>query len=110
MRSDLPVEVGCPAAGNLGGAMGTTALGGKAIVLDQVAVPLDDRFATLWTTCVFPIADHARQISGVDVAKSRLPADFDGAQQIVGPRIPRIGHFVVPMKCSDVPGDVGGDA
>ncbi len=110
MGGDLAVEVGCPAAGNLGRTMRTPAFRGQTIIFDQVAAPLDDCFATLRASRVFPVADHARQIARVDVAQSSLPADFDRAQQIVRPRISRIGHLVVPMKRGHVPGNVGGDA
>src|SRR4030081_3591291 len=110
MRGDLAVEVRGPAAGNLGGTLRTTALWSEAIVFDEIAVALDDCFATLRAARVFPVADHARQISGVDVAKSCLLADFDGAQQVGGASIPRIGHFVVTMKCGAVPRNGGGDS
>ncbi len=39
--------------------------------------------------CVFPIADHAGKIAGVDVAQAGLVADFDGAQQVFGVGIAR---------------------
>ena len=56
---------------------------------------------------VFPGADCAGEIAGVDVAKAGLAGDFDGLQKIVGGGVARGGHFVIAVEGSDVPGDVG---
>ncbi len=76
---DLRFEASGPAAGDCGRALGTAAIGGEPVVLDQIAVALDQSFAALWAARVFPWADHAGKIAGVDVAKPRVAADFDGA-------------------------------
>src|SRR5580658_1859214 len=83
MGGDLTLEAGGPAAGDWGCAVGASR--------------------------VFPFADHAGEIAGVDVAKSGLAADFDGAQQVFGVGVARIGHLIVAVEGGDVPGNVGGD-
>src|SRR5580698_11504456 len=84
MGGDLTLEAGGPAAGDWGCAVGTVAVLGQAIVFDQVAVAFDQGFIAVGASRVFPFADHAGEIAGVDVAKSGLAADFDGAQQVFG--------------------------
>ncbi len=47
------------------------------------------------------------KVAGIDVAQSSITADGSGAQQILGTRIGGRNHFVVLVKRSDVPGDIG---
>jgi hypothetical protein len=110
--SDLAVEAWGPAAGDCGGAVGATAVGGEAVIFDEIALALDQSLAALRTARVLPIADHARKIAGVDVAQAGLAADIDGAQEVVGGGVARdiVLHFVVAVKSRDVPGNVGRDA
>jgi len=107
---DLAFEAGGPAAGDCSCTLRAAAVLGKEIVLDQVAVALDQRFVTSWAARVFPLANHAGKVAGVDVAKAGLAADFDGAEQIFRVRVTRAGHFVIAMKSGDVPGNVGRNA
>jgi len=61
------------------------------------------------TASVFPGADLAGEIAGVDVAKAGLAADFDGAEKVVrgGVAGDIVLHFVIAVKGGDVPGNVG---
>ena len=109
---DLTFEAGRPATGNRGCTLGTMTVRCKPIVFDQVAVALDQSLVALRTARVFPLADHAGKIAGIDVAKSGLAADFDGAQQVFRIRVAGdiVLHLVVAVKGGDVPGNVGRDA
>src|SRR5580692_3402646 len=72
----------------------------------------DQGFIAVWTACVFPFADPAWEIAGVNVAKSGLAADFDGPQQVFGICVAGyvVLHFVVAVEGGDVPRDVRGDS
>ena len=61
---------------------------------------------------VFPAADLAGKVSGVDVAEAGLAADFDGLQQIcnVGVAGDIILHFVVAVEGGHVPRNVWRDS
>src|SRR5882762_4751910 len=110
MRSNLSVEVSGPAAWKLRRATWTSAIGSKPVVFNQVTVTLDQSLAALCAAGIFPLADFTGEISGVDVAQSRLLADFDGAQQIFGTGVAWAGHLVVAVERGDVPGNIGRDA
>ena len=112
VRGDLAVEFGGPAAGDLCGAAWAAAFGSEAVVFDQVSVAADQSFIAMRAARVFAIADPAGQISGIDVAQAGFAADFGGAQQVFrrGVALAFALHFVVAVKCGDVPGDVGRDA
>ena len=81
------------------------AVGGEAIVFDEVAAALNESIATVVAARVFVFPDHARQIAGVNKAQSRLLPDFDGAQQVARLRVFGIFHIVVFVKCSYMPGN-----
>src|ERR1700722_15455220 len=100
-RGDLTVEASRPASRNFRGTLGTTSLRGEAVTFDQITVALDQSFAALRAARVFPIANRARKIAGVEVAQAGVLADFDGAQQVFGIRIARdiVLHLVVAVKC-----------
>ena len=108
----MAFETRGPAAGDRGGTVRTVAIGGEAIILDQIAVALDQSFMALRAARVFPLADHAGKIAGVDVAEARLAADFDGLQQIFDSGVAGdiVLHFVIAVKGGDVPRDIGRDA
>jgi hypothetical protein len=108
---DLAVESWRPATGNLVRAARAAAIGGQAIIFDEVAVAADERFGALRAARVFVIADSARKISCIDVAQACLVADFGGAQKIFCRRIALAVtlHFVVGVEGSDVPGNFGRD-
>src|ERR1700733_1330683 len=78
--SDLAVELRGPAAGNLGGAARAAAFGSQAVVLNEISVTADQRFAALRAAGIFPGTDHAGKISGVDVTKACLLTNFGSAQ------------------------------
>ena len=61
---------------------------------------------------VFPAADLAGKVSGVDVAEAGLAADFDGLQKIfnVGVAGDIVLHFVIAVKGGYVPGNVWRDS
>ena len=60
---------------------------------------------------VFPFADLAGEVAGVDVSDAGLLAVFDDVHQIIGRRAAiAIGHFVIGMEGGDVPGHEGIDA
>ncbi len=109
---DLTVELCGPPAGNLAGTTGAAAFGSQAVVLNEISVAADQRLTALRTTGVFPMADHAGKIAGIDVTQSGGKADFGGAQQIFGSgvavTIPL--HLVVGVKCGHVPWNVCGNA
>src|SRR5580704_12082623 len=110
MGGDLACEAGGPATGNWSGTLGTVAIRGEAVIFDQVAVALDQRLLALRTARVFPRADQTGKIASIDVAKTRLAADFAGSQQVFRVRVAGIGHFVVAVKGGDMPRNVGRDA
>jgi len=60
---------------------------------------------------VFPGADPAGEIAGIDVAQAGGLADFGSLQQIfdVGIALAVSLHFVVAVKCGYVPRDIGRD-
>jgi len=109
---DLTFEARGPVTGDWRCTLGAVAVGSEAVVFDQVAVALDQSFIALRAARVFPLADHAGKVAGVDVAKAGLATDFDGAEQVFDVRVARdiVLHFVVAVEGGDVPGDIGGDA
>src|SRR5205809_2373012 len=70
MVGDLALEFWCPPARNGRVARRAVSLRGEPIVLDEVAVALDQHFAAIVAAGVFEIADHARQVSGIDVTQA----------------------------------------
>lgn len=60
---------------------------------------------------VFPAADLAGEVSGVDVAEAGLAADLDGLKKIVWARVSCdiVLHFIVAVKSGNVPGNVRRD-
>ncbi len=53
--------------------------------------------------------DAARQVARIDVVQPGLLPDLGGADQGLGGRVFRIGHFIVPVEGGHVPGDVVGN-
>ncbi len=107
---DLAIECAGPAAGHLVVHIGAAAFGSQAIVGDKVSVTADQRLVALGAARVFPLFDHAGEIASVDVTEAGVAADLDRAQEIFDGRVSLILHFVIGVKGSDVPGDVGRDA
>ena len=109
---DLAVELTGPAAGNLAGTIRAAAFGSQAVVLNEVSVAADQGLTALRTARIFPLADHAGEVASVDVTQSGGLADFGGTQQIFGSGVALTVplHFVVGVKCGDVPWNVAGDA
>src|ERR1700722_13834509 len=116
MRSNLAIELGRPAARDRGFAARASAFGSQAVLFDQVAAAADQRFAALQAARVFPLANAPRQVASVDVAQASFAANFRGAQQVFDVGIALTAsliialHFVIAVKCGDVPWNVGRDA
>src|SRR5271166_5946656 len=108
-RGDLAVKLGAPATRNLVRASRTTAFGGQIVASYLIPVTANQSLVTLRTASVFPGSHHAGEIAGVDVTEPGLLADFGGAQQVFNCGVALIIslHFVVRVKCGDVPRDVG---
>src|SRR4029077_21081605 len=98
-----------PAAGNLAGTAWALAVGGQAVVFDEISVAGDERFTALWAASVFPVADHAWKIAGVDVTQSGVLTDFRGPDEIFWRCVALaiILHFVVSVERGHVPGNIG---
>src|SRR5277367_2942438 len=107
---NLAFEFCRPAAGDFVLAFRAMAFGAQTVVLDQVAIALDQSVAAHGAASVFPRAYLAREIAGVDVAEAGLAADFSGMEQIFGTRISWTGHLVVAVECGYMPGNVGRDS
>src|SRR5437762_7464874 len=105
MRRNLAVELAAPAAGNGGGTARAAAIGGDAVIANEIAVPGDECVAARRAARVFQIADAAGQIAGVDVPQTVGAADGGGCQQHVGGGVGRVHHLVVGMERGDVPRD-----
>src|SRR5437763_2188759 len=110
MISDLPLELRRPTAGNGCVARWAASFWSETIILDEIAVALNQHFPAVVTTGIFQIADHSRQISGVNVFQARLLSDFSCTLQIFGLCVIRIVHLVVFVKRGHVPRDEWRDA
>jgi len=99
----LPAKLPCPVSGKFVVAAWAGTLGSQTVVFDEVPVPANQRLVAVRAARIFPTIDHSRQIARVDVPKSRFTANLGGAEQIIYTRVPLVIHFVVRMKCSDVP-------
>src|SRR5208282_841900 len=106
MGGDLAVELGRPAAGDLGVASGATAFGRQAVIFDVVAVAGDDGLVATRAARVFPRADLAGKVAGIDVTETGLAAELRTLQQVfdVGVALVFSLHFVVAVEGGDVPG------
>src|SRR6266852_1478459 len=80
------------------------------IRLDEIAITFDQRFPALRAAGVFPFADAARQIPGIDEMEAFAGPDLRGANQMARGGIGRAGHFVVLVKRGDVPRNVAAQA
>ena len=100
-----------PAAGDCGGALGAVAVWGEAVVLDQIAVALDQSFVALRAARVFPFADLAREGCRRRCSGGRTGGRFRRrAGDLRGSCRGRlVVHFVIAVKGGDVPGDIGRD-
>src|SRR2546422_10068652 len=107
MGGALAVKSGAPAAWNRRGTTRTRAVFREPVLRDEVAVAPDELFAARGTKGVLEILDAPGKVSGVDIAQPGLSRDRGGAQQHRRRRVGRAGHFVVPVECRYVPGDVG---
>src|ERR1700675_4952160 len=102
---DLAVKLRAPATGYGARAFGALAIGGIPVVLDLVAVALDESGCALRTARVLELTDPARQVPGIDEAKSGALADIHCAQQVGGLGIGGIGHLLILLGRSDMPGE-----
>ena len=107
---DLTFKPGRPPPRNHRLAGRALAVRSHAVILHKISAPPDQGIAALVTVRVFKIADLAGQISRVNVAQTGFPADLGGAQQVAGTSVVRVIHFVVFVKCSYMPGNMGRDA
>src|SRR5262245_27165832 len=90
-------------------AAGALALGGNVVRADEEAVPLDEGFLAAGAAGVFPGADLAGAVAGVDEVQPLLGADLGGADEHAAVGVGRVGHLVVAVEAGDVPGDVAAD-
>lgn len=81
-------------------------------MFDEISVAGDERFAALRAAGVFPVADHAGKVAGIDVTQSCGLTDLRSLDEIVGRGVALAIalHFVVCVERSNVPGNVGGNA
>ena len=79
---DLAVEVRGPAARDLGGAARATAVGCEAVVLNEISVAADQSLAALRATRIFPRADPAGKIAGINVTQARRLTDVGGSARV----------------------------
>ena len=80
MVGHLPIKLGRPAPRNRRAAGWALPFRGQAILLDEITVAPNEREIALMAARVFQIADHARQISRINILQARLLADLRGAQ------------------------------
>src|SRR6266850_980239 len=73
---------------------------------DSVSGALDQQLAATGTPGIFPVADTAWKIAGVNEVQSFGFPHLCRAKQRADRSIIRICHLVVLMKCRDMPGDV----
>src|SRR5580700_3588499 len=77
---DLAGESWRPSAGNKRTAGETCSFGSQPIILDEVAISLDERDPALVTLRVLLIANHARQVSGINVFQACILSDCHRTQ------------------------------
>ncbi len=70
MRSDLAVELGGPASGDLVGTARAPALASEVIFANEISVAADERVTAARAACVFGTADASGKISRIDEAQS----------------------------------------
>src|SRR5450631_130792 len=106
---DLAIELSGPATGDLAGTTGASAFGSQTVVFDEISEPADQSLAASRAACVFPMSDLAWKIAGIDVTQPRCLTNFGSLEQVFGSGVSLAVslHFVVGVKGSDVPRDVG---
>src|SRR6187200_1971650 len=102
-RRYLAVELAPPSPRDCRAAVGTGTVGGQTIVLDEIAVPLDEHRATLVAPCVLELADTPGQIARVHVAQAVTPADLRGFHQHLRGGVLGIVHPVVLVERGHMP-------
>src|SRR4051812_21210536 len=81
MRGDLPFELLSPPAGNLLMTFRARAIGSDVVFLNEVAVALNEQFATMRAVSVFQIANLSRKVPCVNEIQPGPTSDFGGALQ-----------------------------
>ena len=87
----------------------TFAVAGDFVVADEVTGAFDEQFAAVRAKSIFPLANAARQVAGVNKTQSFLDADFRRADELARRSSRRVGDFVIGMKRRDVPRNVAAD-
>src|SRR5262249_50312741 len=82
----------------------------QSVLLNVVAVSLDEQCTALMAPRVLEIADLTRQVSRVDVSQAITPADFGRAHQHFRSGVLRIVHSVVLVERGHVPWNERRDA
>src|SRR5215467_8154765 len=99
-----------PSSRNAGTAGRAATSRSEMVSPNEIPVARNEEFLTVVTTRVLPVADHARQISGIDVTQPSLLADFCCPYQRLRPGVFGIHHFVVFMKSRHVSRNIRRDA
>src|SRR5688572_12649978 len=96
-----------PDPGDCGATVRARAFLRHAVLLDEVAVAAHEQGAAGGAVRVLEVADQARQVSGVDEAQPFFFADLSGSKQRSRAGVVWVGHLVVFVEGSHVPGNVG---
>ena len=77
---DLAVELRGPAAGDLAGAARAAAFRSQTVLFDVISVTPNQSFTALRAARVFPVPNHAGEVSDINVAKAGGLTDFGSLQ------------------------------
>src|SRR5947209_9407489 len=99
-----------PPSRNAGAARRAATLRSEMVPSDEVPVTLDEKFPTVRASRVLPVADHARQVPGIDVTQACPLADLCCPHQRLGAGVLWIGHFVIFVKGRYMPRNIRGHA
>src|SRR5213596_2132028 len=77
------------------------------LLLNQVAVALDEQVAAVRAVGVLPPPDPAGKVPGIDELKARPRTDLARPEQRLWRRVVGVGHLVVLVERGNVPGDLG---
>src|SRR6266851_8095723 len=70
----------------------------KEVACDQITVAFNEQLLAVRATRVLPVADHAWQVSGIDVTQACPLADLCCPHQRLGAGVLWIGHLVIFVK------------
>src|SRR5437868_3140154 len=105
-RGNLSFELLAPTARNFRVALRARSIFGDVVLLNHVAISLDEQFMTVRTIRVLEVANSSRQITGIDEPQSCLTSNLSRTLQRRCRRVFRIGHLVVLMERRHVPRNI----